>query len=87
MKQEICIKKEAIVTVPRTKIQTLLAQGKIRSASVVLMNNVDEFSQEEFNALNKKIKGSFPKPKSGGDYPTSCGKNTSRHMPGGHGHR
>ena len=75
-KKKIQIPKNNLVII--AKVQKLIAVSKYSSASVVLANNAGELSAKEFNYLNKEIKSNTPKPKKGGDFPTSCGRNRSR---------
>ena len=68
-------------------IKNLFNEGSINSASLALVRLSDDLHVEDFVFLKKKI-DSFPvKKRKGVFFPTSCGRNTGKHMADGHGHK
>ena len=51
---------------------------KFSKASVALSNGAEDLAPEDFKTLNRVIKDNFPKNKTEGNYPTSCGKSINR---------
>ena len=68
------------VTVIKTfkNIESLIAMEKFSKASVALSNGAEDLAPEDFKTLNRVIKDNFPKNKTEGNYPTSCGKSINR---------
>lgn len=71
------------------RIEGLLKQGKVCSAASALANTVgtDILSDKEFKRLEKKIKFAKKSICKCSNFPTSCGRNTSRRGNPNNGHQ
>ncbi len=79
LKKEVVIPKREETAVPRAKIESLLAQGKYKQASVVLMNCASDIHPDDFKVFNKEIKNNLKvSSTTTSDYPVPPGGRVTR---------